>query len=56
MSSQIVGSGSICATSLAIGFGFVVPVSSAVGDFCDLLAVGSDLVFVALLEGPTSEN
>jgi hypothetical protein len=25
--------GLVCATTLAIGFGFVVPVSSAVGDF-----------------------
>jgi hypothetical protein len=56
MTTQLVGSGLICATLLAIGFGFVIPVSSTVGDFCDLLAVGSGVLFVALLEGATSEN
>ena len=51
MISQIVGSGLICATSLAVGFGFVIPVSSAVGDLCDLLAVGSGVFLVGLLGG-----
>ena len=31
--------GFICAAMIAIGFGFVVPVSSVVGDFFDVLAV-----------------
>ena len=45
------GSGLICVTMLAIGFGFVVPVSSAVSALCDLLAVGSGVYFVGLLDG-----
>ena len=49
MTPQIVGSGLICATMLAVGFGFVVPVSSAVSNLCDLLAVGSGMFFVGLL-------
>jgi len=49
MNSHIVGSGLICATMLAVGFGFVVPVSSAVSNLCDLLAVGSGMFFVGLL-------
>ena len=51
MTSQIVGSSLICATSLAIGFGFVIPVSSAVSNLCELLAVGSGMFFVGLLSG-----
>jgi hypothetical protein len=51
MISLIVGSGLICATSLAIGFDFVIPVSSAVSNLCDLLAVGSGMFFVGLLSG-----
>jgi hypothetical protein len=46
----IVGSGLICATMLAFGFGLVLPVSGAVGDLCDLLAVGSGVYFVGLLD------
>jgi hypothetical protein len=41
----------ICATMLAIGLGFVVPVSGAVGDVCDVLAVASGVFFVGLLDG-----
>jgi hypothetical protein len=51
MTPQIVGSGLICATLLAIGFGFVIPVNNVVGNVCDLLAVGSGMVFVGLLDG-----
>ncbi len=51
MTSLIAGSGLICATMLAIGFGFVIPVSSAASDLCDLLAVGSGIFFVGLLDG-----
>jgi hypothetical protein len=43
--------GFISAAALAIGFGFVVPVSSVVGDFFDVLAIGSALYFVGLLDG-----
>jgi len=46
----IVGSGLTCAAMLAFGFGFVVPVSGAVGDVCDLVAVGSGILFVGLLD------
>jgi hypothetical protein len=48
---SLVVSGLICATMLAVGLGFVIPVSSIVGNLCDFLAVGSGIVFVALLEG-----
>ena len=51
MTPQIVGSSLICATMLAIGFDFVIPVSSAVSNLCDLLAVGSGMFFVGLLSG-----
>ena len=51
MISLIVGSGLICATSLAVGFGFVIPVGGAVSALCDLLAVGSVIAFFALLDG-----
>jgi hypothetical protein len=51
MISPIVGSGLMCATMLAIGFGFVIPVSSGVSNVCDLLAVGSGMFFVGLLSG-----
>ena len=46
----IVGSGLIGATMFAFGFGFVIPISSAVGDLCDLFAVGSVIFFVGLLD------
>jgi hypothetical protein len=48
---QIVGSGLICAIMFAIGFDFVIPVSSAISDLCNFLAVGSALIFVGLLAG-----
>jgi hypothetical protein len=51
MTIQLVGSGLICVSLLAIGFDFVIPVSSAVSAFCDLLAVGSGVAFVGLLDG-----
>jgi hypothetical protein len=43
--------GLICAAALAIGFGFVVPVSSVVGSFFDVLAVVSATFLVGLLDG-----
>jgi len=43
--------GFICAAMLALGFGFVVPVSSVVGDFFDVLAVGAAIFFVGLIDG-----
>ncbi len=48
---SLVVSGLICATMLAVGLGVVIPVSSIVSNLCDCLAVGSGIVFVALLEG-----
>ena len=42
--------GLITATILAIGFGFVVPVSSAVSAVCDVLSVTSG-IFFGLLDG-----
>jgi hypothetical protein len=49
--SRTVGSGLICAAMLAIGFGFVIPVSSAVSDLCNFIAAVSGLFFVGLLDG-----
>jgi len=49
MALLIVGSGLISGALLALGFGFVVPVSAVVGDLCDLLAIGSGVFFVGLL-------
>jgi hypothetical protein len=49
MTLIVVGSGSIAAALLAFGFGFVIPVSGAVGDICDLLAIGSGIFFVGML-------
>lgn len=49
MSSVV--SGLVCAITLAVGLGFVIPVSGIISDLCGLLAVGSGIVFVALLEG-----
>ena len=51
MISLIVGTGLLCAAMLAIGFGVLIPVSSAVSDLCNLLAVGSGICFVGLLDG-----
>jgi hypothetical protein len=36
---------------LAVGLGFVIPVSNIISSLCDFLAVGSGIVFIALLEG-----
>jgi F0F1-type ATP synthase assembly protein I len=49
--SLIALSGLICAIMFAIGFGFVAPVSSAVGGLCDVLAVASGVFLVGLLDG-----
>jgi hypothetical protein len=46
-----IASGLICATMLAVGLGFVIPVSSLVGDLCAFLAVASGIVCIALLDG-----
>ena len=43
--------GLICATMFAVGFGFVVPVSGGVGDLSVVLAIGSGIFFVGLLDG-----
>ena len=51
MISLIVGTGLLCAAMLAMGFGVLIPVSSAVSDVCNLLAVGSGIFFVGLLDG-----
>jgi hypothetical protein len=46
-----VACGLICAAMLAVGFGFVIPVSSIVTALCDFLAIGSGIAFIALLDG-----
>ena len=51
MAIQLLGIGLMCVFLLAVGFGFVIPVSSAVSALCDLLAVGSGVAFVGLLDG-----
>ena len=49
--SQFTLTGLICVTMLAIGLGFVFPVSGAVGAVCDVLAVASGVFFVGMLDG-----
>jgi hypothetical protein len=49
--SLVAVTGLICAATLAIGFGFVVPVSSVVGELFNVLAVGLVILFVGLLDG-----
>jgi hypothetical protein len=49
MSSVV--SGLTCGAMLVVGLGFVIPVSSIISDLCGLLAVGSGVVFVAMLDG-----
>jgi hypothetical protein len=49
--SQITLSGLICVIMLAIGLGFVFPVSGAVGAVCDVFAVVSGVFFVGMLDG-----
>jgi hypothetical protein len=51
MTIQLAGSGLSCAALLANGSDFFIPVSSAVGALCDLLAVGSGVAFIGLLDG-----
>jgi hypothetical protein len=48
---MIVGSGFVCAAALAIGTGFVEPISATAGGVFDLLAVVSAVVFLGLIEG-----
>jgi hypothetical protein len=50
MTLLVIGSGLISATFVAFGFGFVIPVSGAVGDLCDLMAIGSGILFFGLLD------
>ena len=38
-------------TAIALGFGLVLPVSDVVSGFLDLVAVGSTVLFVGLLDG-----
>jgi hypothetical protein len=42
--------GVVCVTTLSIGLGFVIPVSSAVGDVFVLLAVASGMFVIGLLD------
>jgi hypothetical protein len=49
--SQIMLTGLVSAIMLAIGLGFVFPVSGAVGSVCDVLAVASGVFFVGMLDG-----
>ena len=49
--SQITLTGLICLIMLAIGLGFVFPVSRAVGALCVVLAVASGVFFVGMLDG-----
>ncbi len=50
MTLLLVGSGLATAALAAFGFGFVIPVSGAVADICDLMAVGVGVFFVGLLD------
>ena len=49
--SQITLTGLVCLITLAIGLGFVFPVSGAVGAVCDFLAAASGVFFVGMLDG-----
>ena len=51
MLSLTVGVGLLCAAMLAMGLGVLIPVSGAISDLCNLLAVGSGIFFVGLLDG-----
>jgi hypothetical protein len=41
----------VCVATIALGLGWIVPVSGAVSSFFDVLAVGSAVLFVGLLDG-----
>ncbi len=49
--SQITLTGLTSVIMLAIGLGFVFPVSGAVGAVCDVSAVASGVFFVGMLDG-----
>jgi hypothetical protein len=49
--SLIAAIGFFCTTMLAIGLGFVVPASGAVGATCDVVAIVSGVFSVGLLDG-----
>ena len=49
MTILIAGSGLICAIMFALGFGLLLPIGSAIGDVCDLLAIGSGIFFVGAI-------
>ena len=51
MTIGLLGSGLTCLSLLAVGFDFVIPVSSAVSALCELMAVGSGVAFLGLLDG-----
>ncbi len=42
--------GVVCVTTLFIGLGFIIPVSNAVGDLFDFLAVASGMFVIGLLD------
>jgi hypothetical protein len=50
MTPLAITSGLISAAMLVLGLGVLLPVSTAVGDFCSLSAVGSGIFFVGLLD------
>ncbi len=50
MSLFIVGSGSISIALFAFGFGVFLPVSGGVGDLCNLIAIGSGMSCVGMLD------
>jgi hypothetical protein len=48
---SVLGSGLICVTLFAIGFGFVFPICGWVGDVADFGGILSGMVFIGLLDG-----
>ena len=46
----VVRSGILCVIMFAIGFGFLVPVSSLVGDIADVVGLASGMVFFGFLD------
>lgn len=51
MTAFCIVSAIICVAGFAVGFGFVVPVTGAVGDLSDLVCIGFGMCFLGLLDG-----
>jgi hypothetical protein len=45
------GAALVCGASIALGLGWIVPISGAANSFFDVLAIGSGILLVGLLDG-----